>query len=580
MFNIYFLIIKILSKREKAFCVLILLLACVSSVLEVAAVIALGGLISISLGADTAISILDYFNLQTEIKHDILTLVLFIVISSAILSTFTMIKLVKFSHLLGAKVSNLLSDKFLRLPLQFHVNHNSSELINAAAVDIQRLTNQGIVPAFLLIPRLLVLIILILSLLNMSVNVTLFMGSFFTIIYFIMILKFRNLNRDYGQKLSMASEKRIQVLREALLSIKENFVYKSQYLFIEKFKRKSLDFANIYANIQLISILPRYFLEGIVFGLLISLIWLSLYFEDLFNLDIGLLAVFGIAAVKLLPAFQAVFSYVSGFQTVAPVVHQTLHTLSLTEWSVESDSGSDLRDFKVLEAKSLLIDISTDPKIMIGPVDMLITAGQTIGVIGTSGAGKSSIVDGLVGLHPIVGGELLVNDKKSGGLIQAKVKVGYVGQVVPILNDTLRANITFGSNKNFSDVQILNALEMSGLKNFVENLVEGIDTTVGEDGASISGGQRQRVGIARALINDADVLIFDEATSALDGKTEEDFIKNLDQNYPTKTKIIISHRLAALRYTDLIYCVKSGQVNNSVTFDKMTDNENFFRGET
>lgn len=567
MFNVYRLISKILSTRERFICFFILVLASVSSLLEVVAVVSLGAIISLSLGGEATVSVLDYFGFAFELDHNLLGFVGVVIVSSAVLSTLAMVKLVRFSHFLGAKVSNLLAEKFLRLPLEFHIKSNSSELINASAVDIQRLTNQGLVPALLIMPRLLVLVMLIVSLFSANANATIFMGVFFASTYFLMIFKFKNLNRDYGHKLTVTSEERIRTLREALVSIKENFVYDSRHLFVNKFKRNSLDFANIYSNIQLVSILPRYFLEGIVFGLLITLIWSTLYFDNIFDFDVGLLAVFGVAAVKLLPAFQAVFSYISGFQTVAPVVHQTLHILSLAEWRVKNNPSSGFKDFKVLEANSMSLCISSDPEVVIGPVDMHVYAGQTVGIIGVSGGGKSSLVDGLVGLHPIISGELLINGIKTSGLIQANVKVGYVGQVVPILNDTLRENIVFGSKKDFTEKEILNVLEMSGLKNFVENLIHGIDTEIGEDGASISGGQRQRVGIARALMNDADVLIFDEATSALDGQTEEEFIQNLNENYPMKTKIVISHRLAALRYADVIYRVNAGKMSKSFTFE-------------
>ena len=143
MLNVYQLISQILSTRERIFCFLILMLACISSLLEVLSVVSLGGVISLSLGGTAPLSVPEYLNIKFELNHKIIGIVGLIVISSVILSTLTMVKLLRFSHLLGARVSNLLADKFLRVSLEFHIKRNSSELINASAVDIQRLTNQG-----------------------------------------------------------------------------------------------------------------------------------------------------------------------------------------------------------------------------------------------------------------------------------------------------------------------------------------------------------------------------------------------------------------------------------------------------
>ena len=189
-----------------------------------------------------------------------------------------------------------------------------------------------------------------------------------------------------------------------------------------------------------------------------------------------------------------------------------------------------------------------------------IKRGESVGIIGTSGSGKTTAVDILLGLlTPIKGGVLIdkknINDDMGGWLKM----LGYIPQNIFMLDDDIRSNVAFGVDKDeINDVKIWNALRESSLEDFVKQLPEGLDTQLGERGVRLSGGQKQRIGIARALYKDPDILFFDEATSALDNETEKAIMESIDSLQGNKTLVIIAHRLSTIENCNHIFRVDNG----------------------
>jgi ATP-binding cassette, subfamily B, bacterial PglK len=562
MFHVYRLIFFIISDHQKIKAISISIITILSSIFEVVSVLCLASLIGSFLNSTPSWVFSYIVDAEDGISSSLVAMVGILVIFSSILAITTNILLVKFSHNLGATISSMLAHKFLFLSWSFHVENNSSDLINSSVVDIQRLTNIGLVPAFLIVPRLIVLLLILGALFWADPQVSISVGSFFVLIYSALIVKFRVKNRSLGEKLSVANESRIRALRESLESVKEIKAYHSEKLFKKMFDQSSFKFASYFASIQLISILPRYLIEATVFGGLIILLWISIHFNNQDLLRIDMLALYGLASVKLLPAFQAVFSYVTGFHTVRPVIDRTLSLLQMpSEWKHhENGALHEFKAFTGLSAVNLKSVISRKNNIYIGPITLKIEQGETIGFIGTSGSGKSSLVDTLMGFYPFSEGSFHVNGSKSRGLIHSEVKVAYISQTIPILNLSLAQNVRFGIGVGNDREDIMNSLKLSGLGEFVDSLPDGIDTVIGESGSSISGGQRQRVGIARALFSDSDFIVFDESTSALDLATEAKLLDTLKEVAPKSTKIIIAHRKHALKYTDRIFRVQSGEI--------------------
>jgi ABC-type multidrug transport system fused ATPase/permease subunit len=195
---------------------------------------------------------------------------------------------------------------------------------------------------------------------------------------------------------------------------------------------------------------------------------------------------------------------------------------------------------------------------------LTIPIGSSVGIVGTTGAGKSTIVDILLGLLQVQEGTILVdgvNVLENGNYRKWLKNVGYIPQTIFMLDDTIRSNVAFGIPKeSIDEKRVWEVLKEAQLDEFVKGLPEGLDTKIGERGVRISGGQRQRIGIARALYEDPEVLVMDEATAALDNDTEKAIVDSINRLHGTKTMIIIAHRLQTIEKCDSVYRVENKQI--------------------
>ena len=193
---------------------------------------------------------------------------------------------------------------------------------------------------------------------------------------------------------------------------------------------------------------------------------------------------------------------------------------------------------------------------------MCIPVGKSVGIVGTSGAGKTTVVDILLGLLRLQGGSILADGVEVREHYESWLKnIGYIPQSIFMIDSTIRKNVAFGcADDEIDDGKVWQALREAQLDEFVRGLPEGLDTGIGERGIRISGGQRQRIGIARALYEDPEVLVLDEATSALDNETEAAIMDSINRLHGRKTLIIIAHRLQTIEKCDMVYRVEDGQV--------------------
>jgi ABC-type bacteriocin/lantibiotic exporter with double-glycine peptidase domain len=201
-------------------------------------------------------------------------------------------------------------------------------------------------------------------------------------------------------------------------------------------------------------------------------------------------------------------------------------------------------------------------KLILDKATMEIPVGKSVGIVGASGAGKTTIVDVLLGLLKPEGGRILadgvdVNTNYTGWLRN----IGYIPQTIFMTDSTIRKNVAFGvPDDEIDDNKVWQALKEAALDEFVKELPEGLDTEIGERGIRLSGGQRQRIGIARALFEDPEVLVLDEATSALDNDTEAAIMDSINRLHGRKTLVIIAHRLQTIEKCDMVYRVEEGKL--------------------
>ncbi|MFM2242486.1 MAG: hypothetical protein RLZ97_1341 [Verrucomicrobiota bacterium] len=220
-----------------------------------------------------------------------------------------------------------------------------------------------------------------------------------------------------------------------------------------------------------------------------------------------------------------------------------------------------------IEIRNVTFRYANATRLALDGISLTISKGETVGLIGASGAGKSSLVDLVLGLLRSDEGEIKVgNHSISDNLRAWQNQIGYVPQTIFLTDDTLRRNIAFGiPDGSIDDDAVQRSLKSAQLDEFVRSLPEALETIVGERGIRLSGGQRQRIGIARALYHDPEVIVLDEATSALDGSTESEVIDAIDALKGSKTVIIVAHRLSTLENCDRIFRLEDGRLMETGT---------------
>ncbi len=357
---------------------------------------------------------------------------------------------------------------------------------------------------------------------------------------------------------------------QSMYGIKVVKVFRKEAFFDEGHKGTLNKQSKLLTKYAVFNTIPKLFLEtGCIGGIMAYLIVSVMLGADISGM-VAALSAFAVAAFRVLPSVSRINTYLSNlayYQPSLDYVYDLIRREGISESDMAlSDEYTREAERMILKDKIELKDVTfsypnSDKKIF-EHANMEIPFGASVGIKGPSGAGKTTLVDVLLGLLALKEGQITcdgvdVLENKSSWLAQ----IGYISQTVYMLDDSIRANIAFGVPKDKVDDERLNVvLKEAQLLEFVNSLPDGVDTTIGEQGVRLSGGQRQRIGIARALYHNPEILIFDEATSALDNDTESAIMEAIDSFKGKKTMIIIAHRLRTIENCDIIYEVKDGKI--------------------
>lgn len=504
---------------------------------------------------------------------------------STLVSMFTIWKLSIFGARIGTELADRLYTYYMQQSWQFHAGGSSAQLTKQVSTEAARISN-GIIQPLVRMNAKLVLALFI------SVGIVIYepliaiLGLFiFSLAYFLLYRLVRKKLVSNGQKLSNVSTQRFRLMNEGFGGIKDVLLLNRSHDFIERFHDSGKVFARAQGTNMAISQVPRYFVELIAFGAMISLV---LVLIKLHSGNLGevlpILAVYALAAFKLLPALQQIYASVSTIKGNVAAFEAVREDL---ERSFEKQKNMLITPMSTpikLNRSIVLQQIEFSyPGKEIAAVDgvsMSIPANSVIGLVGSSGSGKSTLIDLLLGLLTPQHGSLYVDDIR----ITANNKrawqnlLGFVPQSIFLSEGTIAENIAFGVPvKDISLEQVNKALTLANLSELVSQLPEGINTKVGERGVKLSGGQRQRIGIARALYHEAQVLVFDEATSALDGITEKIVMDAIHEFSGKKTIIMIAHRLKTVEKCDLIYFMEHGKIVDCGTYQDLVVRNSKFK---
>ncbi len=471
----------------------------------------------------------------------------------------------RFSYNTQMKLSTRLLNTYMKEPYTFHLNKNIATLQRSLQEDTSKFM-QVILYSLELVAELAVCFVLVVYLMFVSKSITIIVLGLLVVCVGSFLLLTRKYSRKLGQDNQGYQGKIYQWMNQALGGIKEIKILEREEFFTEEYRKYYIKFAKGLRIARTISILPKYAVEAVaISGLLVAIIVKLMFGEADMAYYIPQLTVFAVAAFRLMPSVGRINEHATNTLYALPSVELVYHDLVEIEDYIEKQDSEVREEWDLqegIEVKNVTYCYPDTDEPVIDNASLSVKKGKTVAFIGASGAGKTTMVDIILGLLTPQEGVVMadnINIHEKPKTFHAQV--GYIPQVIYLSDDTIRNNIAFGVRKEDIDEKaVLQAMEKAQLTEFIESLPHGLDTIVGDRGVRLSGGQRQRIGIARALYHDPEILVLDEATSALDNDTEAAVMEAIEHLQGVKTMIIIAHRLTTIRSVDLIYEVGDGKV--------------------
>jgi ABC-type multidrug transport system fused ATPase/permease subunit len=597
MFDIYRKIRDLLDARERRNAVLLFGMMLVMGLLEAVGVASVVPFISVIANPEIVESN-DYLNavytgLGFTSEDSFLTFlgaaVFVLVVGSLTFKALTHWAMARFTHMRSYTLSRRLLKGYLGRPYSFFLHRNSADLGATLLTDVGMVIANSLIPAMNLLAHSIIAIFLLAIVISVNPLVALFslliLGGAYGLIYLVL----RRYISRLGTERLKANQERYKFAQEALGGIKDVKVLGLENAYIDCFAGPASGYARVQAIIQIISQVPRFVLEALVFGCMILLLLFMLAAEggELAKV-LPLIALYAFTGMRLMPALQQVYGALTRLRfgkTSLEALHRDL--LETEQVGVSSVVRGCAETQKVLQLKETieLDDIVYTYPLAEQPalksLSLIIPAYTTVGLVGSTGAGKTTIVDLILGLLEPQQGHLRIDGHKiSVERMQAwQRNIGYVPQSIFLTDDTVGANIAFGvPSRQVDQAAVERAARIAELHNFVINeMPKGYDTMIGERGVRLSGGQRQRIGIARALYHDPEVLVLDEATSALDNLTEKALMAAVHNLGHRKTIIMIAHRLSTVRECDQIYILDKGGLEAQGTYKELMEANDVFR---
>jgi ATP-binding cassette, subfamily B, bacterial PglK len=470
----------------------------------------------------------------------------------------------RFLSNLMAYFSKSLFQKYMSQPYGHHIKRNNASLLKNIQVEVNYVNAfcTGLIHFFVEVSLLFAVATTIVFIEPIG---AISMGLFLGILSFVFFHFTKNKLQQWGDNRQQLDKTISKLSLEGLSGIKDLKVLGRTSYFLKSFNQNNDIRARIISNRLTLSQLPRFYLEFVMVLGLVAFIFLMILLQKDTSEIITILGVFVAATFRMIPSINKIIGALQNlkfFNASLDVLYDEMKTsdsATLNNERIEVVKFSDK-----IRVKNLSFSYGKEMPMVIEDLDFSFKKGETIGFKGVSGSGKSTLIDIIIGLYTPTNGVIEVD----GFDIQKNLRgwqnnIGYVSQDIFLTNDTLARNVAFGVlDKDINLDSVNNTLRMVQLSEFVKDLKEGVNTTVGERGVQLSGGQRQRIGIARALYHNPEILVLDEATASLDMQTETEVMKAIDALKGQKTILIIAHRLTTLEGCDMVYEIKKGKLMN------------------
>ena len=493
------------------------------------------------------------------------SLTIFLFMGKNFFAWFLQRKIIIFSYEQEYALRNRISNIFLNLSLENIQESSSSEYINIITRHISQYTNQILLASLKLfvdgIAMIAVLIFLVIF--NPTATFLLAFILILTISIYQAIVRDRIVSSGASQADSFTQI--IRLVSSIIKGTREISVYGVKNHFSSKLLSESHKNQVAYTTYTSLQMVPRYLIEVILMISLISLSYILFKLSQSTAETFAMLSVYAVAAVRLMPAFLTLTNSVNNILNGQKIFNELFEfTKKLETGKLFSDQNNNLNNLKKIKFEHLSVEdlsfrYTQDSNNILEDVNLKIQEGETIGLMGASGSGKTSFINLLLGLSKPTSGTIKVNNFDINDLkIDWVASTAYIPQEKFLIDDTIISNIALGVPKDQINHEKINyALQVSSLKNFIASIPEGVNTSIGEDGSKLSGGQKQRICLARAIYFDRDFIIMDEATSALDSDTENEIVKEIKMMKGVKTFLIIAHRESTIENCDKVFRIEN-----------------------
>lgn len=494
-------------------------------------------------------------------------IIIFFYIIKNIYLTFMQNCILNFSYKTRMKLATRLLATYMDEPYSFHLNKNAAELQRSLQVDANQfmLLLNGVLQ---FIAEITVCIALGLFLFHTSHSITVIVAGLLVFCVGLYYEVSKKVSLRLGEHNQNYNAKLMQWINQSLGGIKEVKVLEREGFFVKAYRENYKKLIKGAKTNEMLATVPKYITETVVMsGLLLAIVFKLYFGHGEIATFIPQLTAFALAAFRLLPSIGKINAYINNIMYCLPSLELIYNDFKDVEGHTFIEEKEDItlnkyRFVKEVSINNIVYKYPNTEVNVINNVSFKIPKGKTVAFIGSSGAGKTTMADIILGLLPPTSGTITVDGWDIFEHMHEWHKMlGYIPQSIYLSDDSILNNVAFGIDEDKIDIEaVREALRKAQLLEYVESLPDGLNTFVGDRGVRLSGGQRQRIGIARALYHNPDILVLDEATSALDNETEQAVMESIDNLQGLKTMIIIAHRLTTIKKADLILSVEKGSM--------------------